>query len=110
MLTTRLPAARALFAGSLRSHFHSTSRAFVKVGDKIPDVELMENSPGNKISLAKELKGKGVIIGTQLELAQSSPLPAKKTLHLSPKELADRISGHRRSCSLQPCMLRITCS
>ncbi|OCK96502.1 AhpC/TSA family protein [Cenococcum geophilum 1.58] len=63
MLTTRLPAARALFAGSLRSHFHSTSRASVKVGDKIPDVELMENSPGNKISLAKELKGKGVIIG-----------------------------------------------
>ena len=76
MLTTRLPAARALFAGSFRSHFHSASRAFVKVGDKIPDVELMENSPGNKISLAKELKGKGVIIGAQLKPAQSSLLPA----------------------------------
>ena len=87
MLTTRLPAARALFAGPLRSHFHSTSRAFVRVGDKIPDVELMENSPGNKISLARELKGKGVIIGTQLELAQSSPLPAcyKENAALIPK-------------------------
>ena len=77
MLTTRLPAARALFAGSFRSHFHSTSRAFVKVGDKIPDVELMENSPGNKISLAKELKGKGVIIGAQFKPAQPSPLHAR---------------------------------
>jgi 2-Cys peroxiredoxin 5 len=36
---------------------------FVKVGDKIPDVELMEGSPGNKVSIAKELKGKGLIIG-----------------------------------------------
>ena len=44
--------------------FHSTPRAFVNVGDAIPDVELMENSPGNKISLAKELKGNGLIIGT----------------------------------------------
>ncbi|KAF2670724.1 Redoxin [Microthyrium microscopicum] len=44
--------------------FHATPRAFVKVGDAIPDVELMEGSPGNKVNLAKELKsGKGVIIG-----------------------------------------------
>lgn len=36
----------------------------VKVGDSIPDIELFEDSPGNKISLAKELaSGKGVIIG-----------------------------------------------
>jgi 2-Cys peroxiredoxin 5 len=34
------------------------------VGDAIPDVELMEDSPGNKVSLAKELKGNGLIIGT----------------------------------------------
>ncbi|TKA61221.1 hypothetical protein B0A49_08998 [Cryomyces minteri] len=46
-----------------RSSFHSTSRAFVKIGDGVPDVELMENSPGNKVNLAKELKGKGLVIG-----------------------------------------------
>lgn len=35
----------------------------VKVGDKIPDIELMEGSPGNTVSLAKELGQKGLIIG-----------------------------------------------
>ena len=35
----------------------------VKVGDPIPSVELVEGSPGNKVNLAKELKGKGLIIG-----------------------------------------------
>lgn len=43
--------------------FHASSPINVKVGDAVPDVELMENSPGNKVSLAKELKGKGLIIG-----------------------------------------------
>jgi len=43
--------------------FYSSTPAFVKVGDAIPDVELMENSPGNRVSIAKELKGKGLIIG-----------------------------------------------
>ncbi|KAF2134612.1 AhpC/TSA family protein [Dothidotthia symphoricarpi CBS 119687] len=43
--------------------FHASAPAFVKVGDKIPNVELMEDSPGNKVNLAKELTGKGLIIG-----------------------------------------------
>ncbi|KAL2850952.1 thioredoxin peroxidase/alkyl hydroperoxide reductase [Aspergillus pseudodeflectus] len=44
--------------------FHSTAPAFVQKGDAIPDLDvLVENSPGNKVNLAKELKGKGVIIG-----------------------------------------------
>ena len=45
------------------SSFHSTSRLAVNIGDRIPDVELMETSPGNKVNVAKELKGKGLIIG-----------------------------------------------
>lgn len=50
-----------------RRLFHATAPAFVKVGDKVPDVELMENSPGNKINIAQELKsGKGIIIGEPL--------------------------------------------
>lgn len=37
----------------------------VKVGDSIPSIELWEDSPGNKINIAEELKsGKGLIIGT----------------------------------------------
>ncbi|KAL0939571.1 TSA family protein [Colletotrichum truncatum] len=51
------PAARA---------FHSTPRAFVKVGDVVPDVPvLVENSPGNKISLSEEFSKvkNGLIIG-----------------------------------------------
>ena len=36
----------------------------VKVGDSVPDIELFEDSPGNKVNLAKELaEGEGLIIG-----------------------------------------------
>lgn len=50
-----------------RRLFHASAPAFVKVGDKLPNVELMENSPGNKVNLAEELKtGKGLIIGKPL--------------------------------------------
>lgn len=56
---TRFPAVRTQTAS-----FHKTAPAFVQKGDAIPDLEVLtENSPGNKVNLAKELKGKGVIIG-----------------------------------------------
>lgn len=61
-LARSVVAARGTSSSLLRS-FHASAPAFVKVGDAIPDVELMENSPGNKVSIAKELKGKGLIIG-----------------------------------------------
>jgi len=48
---------------SFAAQFHSSRPAFVKVGDAIPNVELMEGSPGNKVNLANELKGKGLVIG-----------------------------------------------
>lgn len=57
----RIPAALARPACPLAAHFHASARAFVRVGDAVPDVELMEASPGNKISIAKELKGKGLV-------------------------------------------------
>ena len=57
----QLPLARSI-AG--RRLFHASAPALVEVGDKLPNVELMENSPGNKVNLAEELKtGKGLIIG-----------------------------------------------
>lgn len=43
--------------------FTTTRPAFVNVGDAIPNIELVEGSPGNKVNLANELKGKGVVIG-----------------------------------------------
>ncbi|BDD55601.1 hypothetical protein MPDQ_006915 [Monascus purpureus] len=45
--------------------FHNTAPAFVQKGDAIPDLDvLVEGSPGNRVNLAKEIKGKGLIIGT----------------------------------------------
>ncbi|KAI4241634.1 MAG: hypothetical protein L6R40_004467 [Gallowayella cf. fulva] len=46
-----------------RQAFSTTRPAFVNVGDRIPDIDLVEASPGNKVNLAKELKGKGLVIG-----------------------------------------------
>ncbi|KAF1963365.1 AhpC/TSA family protein [Byssothecium circinans] len=67
----RLPLARPL-AISSRRLFHASTPAFVKVGDKIPDVELMESSPGNKVKIADELKtGKGLIIGVPAAFSPS---------------------------------------
>ncbi len=44
----------------------------VKVGDSIPNVDLFEDSPGNKVNLAKELSsGKGVIIGVPAAFSPS---------------------------------------
>ncbi|THZ81414.1 peroxiredoxin [Aureobasidium pullulans] len=41
------------------------------VGDSIPDIELMEDSPGNKVSIPKLLKGKGLIIGVPAAFSPS---------------------------------------
>lgn len=44
--------------------FHSTPRAMVRVGQEIPSLELLEDSPGNKVDLAEEFqRGNGYIIG-----------------------------------------------
>ena len=50
---------------SSQAAFHASSTVFVKVGDKIPDLDVLsEASPSNKVNLAKELgTGKGIIIG-----------------------------------------------
>jgi hypothetical protein len=72
MSLTRAPAALRLAAQAVRGPatvtgrrpFHATARAPVSVGDRIPDVELMETSPGNKVNLARELaRGKALIVG-----------------------------------------------
>jgi len=53
-----------LFLQRSSRSFHVSSLKMVQTGDAVPDVELVEKSPGNKVSLAKELaSGKGLIIG-----------------------------------------------
>ncbi|GFF77223.1 peroxiredoxin-5, mitochondrial [Aspergillus udagawae] len=64
MFAVRRLATSAPRAMPRRALFHSTAPAFVQKGDAIPDLDvLVESSPGNKINLAEELKGKGVIVG-----------------------------------------------
>ncbi|KAL8915473.1 MAG: hypothetical protein Q9171_000037 [Xanthocarpia ochracea] len=54
-----------------RRTFSTTGPAFVKVGDRIPPIDLVEGSPGNKVNLAKELQGKGLIIGVPAAFSPS---------------------------------------
>ena len=70
MFACRLPLTRSI-AG--RRLFHASAPAWVKAGDKLPNLDLVEGSPGNKVNLAKELgNGKGVIIGKQPPLEELS--------------------------------------
>jgi 2-Cys peroxiredoxin 5 len=65
MFATRHLATAIPYAREFAARFHTTRPRFVDVGDVLPDLEVLaENSPGNKVNLAKEFKtGKGVIIG-----------------------------------------------
>lgn len=65
-IATQIPRARA---------FHASAPAFVQKGDAIPNFDLVENSPGNKVNLAKEIKGKGVIVGTPAAFSALSLIP-----------------------------------
>lgn len=69
--------------------FHISSRNRIQIGDPIPDVPLMESSPGNKISLAEQFGqgGRGVIVG----------IPAA----FSPSCSATHIPGYINSPSLR---------
>ena len=72
--------APAVTLASVRSKtraFHATAPALVNVGDSIPGLDLVEDSPGKTVNLAKELaQGKGLIIGVPAafsEWVESSP-------------------------------------
>ncbi|KAI9820862.1 MAG: hypothetical protein M1832_003495 [Thelocarpon impressellum] len=44
----------------------------VKVGDGIPDLNVLtEDSPGNKVNLAEQLKGNGIIVGVPAAFSPS---------------------------------------
>lgn len=67
--TRRLPLARSI---ATRRLFHASAPAFVSVGDQLPNADLVEGSPGNKVNLAKELSsGKGIVIGVPAAFSPS---------------------------------------
>ncbi|KAM0564479.1 hypothetical protein ACHAPJ_000693 [Fusarium lateritium] len=67
-MSFRAPLRRVAFArpaAAVARGFHSTPRAFVRVGQEIPNLDvLLEDSPGNKVNLAEEFKSaNGYIVG-----------------------------------------------
>jgi peroxiredoxin 5 len=74
------PSIRLASRASAVRAFHSTPRLGVNVGDRLPDVDLVEGSPGNKVNLSRELRGRGLIIGTPAAFSQL----LNKSLILSP--------------------------
>jgi len=64
--------------------FQSTARASVQVGDAIPNIDLVETSPGNKVNIAKELQGKGVIVGVPAAFSTLPNIPITVVRHHVP--------------------------
>lgn len=58
--------------GPVRS-FHSSSRALIRVGDKLPQLNgvLVENSPGNKVDVSELSSGKALLIGVPAAFSKS---------------------------------------
>ena len=56
---------RAPLSATARRSFQTTRPALINVGDTVPAVELMEDTPGSKVSLADliEKSGDALIIG-----------------------------------------------
>jgi 2-Cys peroxiredoxin 5 len=65
----------ALTAARPARSFHSSARAFIKVGDRLPNLDvLVENSPGNKVNLSElTTTGKALIIGVPAAFSKSQP-------------------------------------
>ena len=75
-LVTCLPRTTTLHA---RAAFHASAPAYVNVGDSVPNVEVLhENSPGNKVNLATELVGNGLIIGVPAAFSMFLHIPVKE--------------------------------
>lgn len=68
-------AMRRLGAPQTFRSFSTTRPAFIKVGDKIPNLNtLVENSPGNKVNLSElTTTGKALIIGVPAAFSMFIP-------------------------------------
>jgi 2-Cys peroxiredoxin 5 len=72
-MSAALSLRRLAYTASRARPFHSSATAFVKVGDAIPSVKLVEKSPGNKVDLSEEIKGKALIIGVPAAFSMCFP-------------------------------------
>jgi hypothetical protein len=54
----------------------------VKVGDSVPNIDLVEGNPGNKVNLSQEL-GSGLIIGVPAAFSKC-PVPPRVSLEAPP--------------------------
>ncbi|KAL9042760.1 MAG: hypothetical protein Q9180_000352 [Flavoplaca navasiana] len=94
-----------------RRSFSTTAPAFVKAGDPIPNIDLVEGSPGNKVNLAKELQGNGLIVGVPAAFTSIDASPnfhgnsVVGSIHrlppLGPACSASHIPGYLNSASLK---------
>lgn len=76
MFTARNITASGVRTAAISSRTFSTSRAsFVRIGDKVPDLNVLaEGSPGNKVNLAEEIgAGKALIIGVPAAFSMYLP-------------------------------------
>ncbi|CZS97947.1 related to peroxiredoxin 5, mitochondrial precursor [Rhynchosporium agropyri] len=72
MSSTNILRRVALNASRSSRSFHASAASFIKVGDKLPNIDaLVENSPGNKVNLSEAIKGKGLIIGVPAAFSPS---------------------------------------
>jgi hypothetical protein len=53
--------------------FHSSARAWIKVGDKLPQLSgvLVEDSPGKKVDVSELSSGKALLIGVPAAFSKS---------------------------------------
>jgi 2-Cys peroxiredoxin 5 len=102
MMNTTAFAARRLALNGVRGatrSFHSSRPAFVKVGDAIPDLNVLaEGSPGNKVNLAEEIgSGKALIIGVPAAFSKCCPsyraLPVT-SYPVAPMQLDQALNSH----------------
>lgn len=95
-----------------RQSFHATTAKMVKVGDSIPSVDLVESNPGDKVNLAKVMKGKGLIIGVPAAFSRSTG----STMHFNPvhqlqssaKASANKLKAPRAQQLTSPATSRAT--
>ena len=82
---TRRSLARFVASSPVRSRtFRTTSPASVAVNDRVPDLHLVEDSPGNQVNLSKELaQGPGLIIGVPAAFSKYLLLPSDAGCSLS---------------------------
>lgn len=63
----------AVVAARPTRSFHCSSRDLIKVGDKLPQLNvLVENSPGNKVDVSELSSGKALLIGVPAAFSKLS--------------------------------------